>query len=297
MAGELQRVAEPRDDRSQAAIAAALAIASDQGLRVVEPRVVGSGSNRIIWLWPAPIVARVMTGTAVLHVDPGAWLARELDLGTFLAGIDAPIVAPTSAVDPGPHLSGGLWMSFWKHVEITPGGAAARELGERLRSLHDAMACYPGALARRSTVLAEIDWLLAALADHAGDDQSLLAERDRLAPLLPQGDEAGQPLHGDASLSNLLTTEAGPRWNDFEDACCGSPTWDVVGLVDDAREHHGEAFAADLLRAYGRDTDPALVQLVRDTHALYGTLWQRYRRTILAPDLRKPAGGGHAHSR
>jgi hypothetical protein len=123
MGGWLQRVAKPQDDRSQAAVAAAVAIASDEGLRVVEPHVVGRGSNRIIWLWPAPIVARVMTGTAVLHPDPSAWLARELDLGTILAGADAPIVAPTSAVDPGPHLNGGLRMSFWEHVDITPTGA------------------------------------------------------------------------------------------------------------------------------------------------------------------------------
>jgi hypothetical protein len=273
-------VAEPQDDRSQAAIAAAVAIASDQGLRVIEPRVVGRGSNRIIWLWPAPIVARVMTGTAVLHADPSAWLARELDLGIFLAGTDAPIVAPTSAVDPGPHLSGGLWISFWEHVEITPADASARELGESLRSLHDAMACYPGALPPRSAVLGEIDWLLATLAEHAGDDQTLHTERDRLAPLLTEGNEGDQPLHGDASLSNLLSTSAGPRWNDFEDVCSGSPAWDVVGLLDDAREHQGARFAAELLRAYGRDIDPTLAQLVRDTHALYGTLWQRYRRRI-----------------
>lgn len=34
--------------------------------------VVRGGSRstpRIIWLWPAPIVARVMTGTAVLHAS------------------------------------------------------------------------------------------------------------------------------------------------------------------------------------------------------------------------------------
>lgn len=197
-------MAETQDDRSQAAIAAAVAIACDEGLRVIEPRVVGCGSNRIIWLWPVPIVARVMTGTAVLHADPSAWLARELDLGTFLAGTDAPIVAPTSAVDPGPHLSGGLWMSFWEHVEITPADVSARELGESLRSLHDAMASYPGALAPRSAVLDEIDWLLAALADHAGDDQMLLTERDRPAPLLIHGDEAGQPLHGDVAIEPLI---------------------------------------------------------------------------------------------
>lgn len=82
------------------------------------------------------------------------------------------------------------------------------------------------------------------------------------------------------SLSNLLSTSAGARWNDFEDVCYGSPTWDIIGLLDDARERHGEVFAADLLRAYGRDIDPTLAQLVRDTHAVYGTLWRRYRRRM-----------------
>lgn len=239
----------------------------------------GRGSNRIIWLWPAPIVARVMTGTAVLHADPRAWLAREIDVGTFLAGAGAPIVPPVKVVNPGPHVSGGLWMSLWEHVEVIAADLTAGEVGRSLRSLHDVMARYPGALPPLSAVLEEIDWLLPALAEHAGRG-ALLEERDRLAPLLRQRDTGGQPLHGDASLSNLLSTSAGPRWNDFEDVCFGSPAWDVVGLLDDAREHNGEAFAADLLAAYGRDVDPTLTQLVRDAQALYGTLWRRYRQTI-----------------
>jgi Ser/Thr protein kinase RdoA (MazF antagonist) len=170
-------------------------------------------------------------------------------------------------------------MSLWDHVDVIPADVSAGEVGRSLRSLHDAMARYPGALPSRSAVLEEIDWLLAALAGQAGL-VALLEERDRLAPLLRQGDAGAQPLHGDASLSNLLSTSAGPRWNDFEDVCFGSPAWDVVGLLDDARDHNGEAFAADLLGAYGRDVDPTLTQLVRDAHALYGTLWRRYRRTI-----------------
>ncbi|MGH3503358.1 MAG: phosphotransferase family protein [Nocardioidaceae bacterium] len=224
-------------------------------------------------------MARVMTGTAVLHADPSAWLAREIDLGNFLAGTDAPIVAPTSSVDPGPHASGGLWLSLWDYVEVIPADVSASDVGRSLRLLHDAMARYSGALPPRSAVLAELDWLLAALAEHGGEE-ALLEERNRLAPLLPQVDGPGQPLHGDASLSNLLSTTAGSRWNDFEDACCGSPAWDVVGLLDDAREHYGEAFSAEVLAAYGRDVDPTLVQLVRDTQVLYGALWRRYRRTI-----------------
>jgi hypothetical protein len=275
-------VADTREDLSHAAVAAALAVASGEGLRVVEPRVVGRGSNRIIWLWPAPIVARVMTGTVVLHDNPRMWLAREIDVGAFLASTGAPIVPPASVVNPGPHISGGLWMSLWEHVEVIPADVPAREVGSSLRSLHDAMARYSGALPRRSAVLEEIDWLLAALGEHA--DHPLLEERDRLAPRLQQGDTEGQPLHGDASVSNLLSTNAGLRWNDFEDVCFGSPTWDVIGLLDDARAHNGDAFAADLLAAYGRDFDPTLTELVRDTQALYGTLWWRYRRTIVGAE-------------
>ncbi len=235
----------------------------------------GRGSNRIVWLWPEPIVARVMTGTSVLHTDPTVWIAREIELGIFLAGTDTPIVAPASSVDPGPHFSDGLWMSLWEHVEVLPAVASAGEIGRSLRTLHDALVGYPGVLAPRSAVLEEIDWLLGALAGRAGY-HALCEERDRLAPLLARGDIGGQALHGDASLSNLLSTRAGLRWSDFEDACFGSPAWDVIGLVDDACERFGEPFAADVLAAYRRDFDPTLKQLVRDTQLLYGTLWRRY---------------------
>ena len=170
-------------------------------------------------------------------------------------------------------------MSLWEHVEIITSEVSAADIGRSLRSLHDAMARYCGALPPRSAVLEEIDWLLTALAEHCAD-AALIEERDRLAPLMLQVDAAGQPLHGDASLSNLLSTSAGPRWNDFEDVCFGSPVWDVVGLLDDAREHHGDAFAAELLAAYEQDVDPALIPLVRGAQTLYGTLWQRYRAVV-----------------
>jgi thiamine kinase-like enzyme len=156
-------------------------------------------------------------------------------------------------------------------------------MGRSLRTLHDAMAGYPGELPPRSAVIEEIDWLLAKLAGERGI-QALAEERDRLAPLLPDGDRGGQPLHGDASLSNLLPTSAGPRWNDFEDVCSGSPAWDVVGLADDARERHGDTFAAELLAAYGRDPDPELTQLVSDAQTLYGALWHRYRSSLSTRD-------------
>ncbi len=274
----------PDDEPTRAAVTAALAVASVEGLRVAEPRIVGRGSNRIVWLWPAPIVARVMTGTVVLHTDPAGWLAREIDVCRFLADSGAPVVSPANSVDPGPHRRDGLWLSLWDYAEVIPADLSPVEIGKSLRLLHDAMASYPGALPPRAAVLVEIDWLLGTVANHP-DHAKLVSERDRLAPRLSQDDAGGQPLHGDASLSNLLSTSAGARWNDFEDVCFGSPTWDIVSLLDDAREARGEAFASALLAAYGRDLDPTITQLVRDTLALYGTLWQRYTGRAPAPAL------------
>jgi hypothetical protein len=278
-------VTEPLDEQSRAAVAAALDVASAQGLTVTDPRLVGRGSNRIVWLRPAPVVARVMTGTVVLHDDPRAWLRREIDVGLHLASQGAPIVPPASEVDPGPHLSRGLWVSLWRHVPTQDVAPSADHLGRSLRELHDALASYDGPLPPRSVALEEIDWLLNALQANP-EHQAWRDERDRLAPRLEDldTDPRAQPLHGDTAWSNLLWTADGPRWNDFEDVCIGSPAWDVVGLVDDARDRKGDAYAARVQASYGRTFDPQLTDLVRDAQTLYGTLWRRYaRRSPTAP--------------
>lgn len=159
------------------AVAAAVAVAGEQGLRVADAVPVGIGSNVIVHLRPNRIVARVMSGTVVLHPGPRAWLTRELAVGTFLGERMTAVVAPTKEIDPGPYLSGGLWLSFWEHVEVreTPLGAA--QIGGALRDLHDALAEYRGPLPPRSDVLDEISWLINALPR----DAELSAERDRLA--------------------------------------------------------------------------------------------------------------------
>ncbi|MEA2410801.1 MAG: hypothetical protein QOC77_1362, partial [Thermoleophilaceae bacterium] len=182
------------------AVAAAVAVATEQGLRVADAVPVGTGSNVIVHLRPSPIVARVMCGTVVLHPDPHAWLTREIDVGAFLAERITSVVAPTKEIDPGPHVRGNRWMSFWEYVEVRETPLEAVEIGRALRALHDALAQYRGPLPPWSNVLDEIDWLLSAL---SGDDgvSELSAERDRLAEVILEQDHATdqQPLHGDAS--------------------------------------------------------------------------------------------------
>ena len=259
------------------AVAAAVAVATEQGLRVSDAIPVGTGSNVIVHLRPSPIVARVMSGTVVLHPDPEAWLKRELDVGAFLGERMTAIVAPTKEIDPGPFVHGNLWLSFWEHVEVRTAAHEAVEAGRALRELHDALADYRGPLPARSDLLGEIDWLLHALSGEA-DASELVAERNRLADVVLEHTTDVQPIHGDASFSNLLATSNGPRWNDFEDVCIGAIEWDVAGVLSDARTARGDAFAAEVLTAYGRECDPAALDRIDRVHALYGHLWRRYVR-------------------
>jgi phosphotransferase family enzyme len=261
--------------RVRAAVAAAVAVAGEQGLPAGDAIPVGTGSNVIVHLRPSPIVARVMSGTVVLHPDPHAWLTREIDVGAFLAERTSSVVAPATGVDPGPYVRDGLWLSFWEHVDVSRGPLGAAEIGRALRALHDALADYRGPLPPRAAVLGEIDWLLGALSGQDGVSE-LGAERDRLAEAILEPAADPQPLHGDASVSNLLATGDGPRWNDFEDVCVGGIEWDLAGVLSDAQARHGDAFRAEVLAAYGRGCDPAALDRVDQVHALYGTLWRRY---------------------
>ena len=77
-------------------LAAAQAVAGAYGVACDEAVRIAAGSNDLVHLKPAPVVARVMTGTAILHDDPEQWLAREVAVGAFLAGRTDRVVPPTA---------------------------------------------------------------------------------------------------------------------------------------------------------------------------------------------------------
>jgi Ser/Thr protein kinase RdoA (MazF antagonist) len=86
----------------------------------------------------------------------------------------------------------------------------------------------------------------------------------------------GQPIHGDASLSNVLYTSGGVIWNDFEDVCSGPIAWDLAGLVDSARARgESDAYIDTILNAYsGPDLHELAVFI--DAHRLYGAVWDAF---------------------
>jgi hypothetical protein len=264
------------------ALAAARAVARAHGVACDDAVRIAAGSNVLVHLRPAPVVARVMTGTAVLHDDVEQWLGREVAVGAYVADRSDLVVPPTDILPPGPHEQDGLWMTLWKFV---PHDAQApppepRELGRSLRRLHAALADFPGDLAPLSEIRDWLERLLAELRPSPSltrrDIDRLGFKLDALTPAVFESSLPAQALHGDASLSNLLSTERGLVWNDLEDVCAGPVAWDIAGLMSSARSRGQSAtFIEELLAGYG---DPGVEDLgaFLEAHALYEVVWHAF---------------------
>jgi Phosphotransferase enzyme family len=263
-------------------LAAAQAVAREHGVACDEAVRIAAGSNVLVHLKPAPVVARVMTGTAVLHGDVKEWLAGEVAVGAFLAERTDLVVPPSDLLPPGPHEHDGLWMTLWKfvaHDEQAP-PPEPRELGRSLRELHAALAEFPGDLAPLSEIR---DWLARLLGElrpspplTQRDIDGLHFELDALTPAVFESSLPAQALHGDASIGNLLRTDGRLIWNDLEDVCAGPVAWDVAGLVASARTRgHSATFIEELLAGYG---GPGLdgLQTFLEAHAVYDVVWQAF---------------------
>ena len=251
------------------ALAAAQAVAREYGVACDEAVRIAAGSNALVHLKPSPVVARVMTGTAVLHDDPEQWLAREVAVGTFLAARTDLVVPPSDLLPPGPHERDGLWMTMWRfvpHDDQAP-PPEPRELGRSLRALHEALAGFTGELAPLSGIR---DWL----AELSAARPDLRAELEALTPTVFESPLPAQALHGDVSVGNLLRSDGRLLWNDFEDVCSGPLQWDVAGLVASARARgHGPEFTDALLAGYG---DVEGLEPFLEAHALYETIWRAH---------------------
>lgn len=238
------------------------ALARDLGLGRVEPRPIGHASNLVVHLEPAPVVARVMTATRVLHEDVPGWLARVVDVASFLAGRDAPVAPPTDLVAPGPHEHEGEWVTLWRWVDDAPGPPPRpAETAASLRELHAALADYPGDLPSFTETAVALDRL--------PEVGHLRAELGRVRPLIATAGPV-QPLHGDPGPSNTLREDGRLLWNDLEDVCVGPVAWDLASAL-------GEGPARTALAAYGEEVDPEELDRFAEVFDLYARIWRAWR--------------------
>ncbi len=244
--------------------------------------MIHAGSNVLVHLRPAPVVARVMTGTVVLHDDPQRWLEREISVLCFLAPAGI-AVRPSPLIAPGPYEHDGLWMTLceWvEHQDHDGPGDDPEAFGRALRDLHSRLATFTGELGGFLDVWHDIERLRRQLRPtDALSAKTIDALRQRLLALRAPVFETPRPvqaLHGDVSLSNLFRTGSGLLWSDFEDTFRGPVQWDVASYVMSLRDRGADsAFVARVLGEYGWPDERQLIPF-NEAHDLYGEIWRLY---------------------
>lgn len=241
------------DALSVGAVHAAEQVAQAHGITVESTQVVADGSNLLVHLSPAPLLARVATTSALLRRPVSAWLGRDVSIAGYLHSQGAPVVPPSDLLPPGPHQYDGYTMSFWQWVEHDrDADISTAAAGAMLRDLHETLRGYrpanPGGELPLLEIFNEITrWLKFLEGRHALSGGELIQLREthwRLAETLRYGGRTIQPVHGDAHRKNLLKTAKGWLWTDFEDACSGTTAWDIACLVRTAPEGIEAALAS-----------------------------------------------------
>ena len=249
-------------------------MAREHGRAARDPVVLEDSSNTLVWLRPAPVVARVAALTARVRADGGeAHQRREVEVAGHLAAAGAPVLGPSDLLPPGPHERDGRWMTFWPYVDHDEARAVSAEDAARLlRQVHDALAAFVGELPRLAPVLVEVPRIIDVLAEQGAvspaDAESLRAAQARLVPRLESLGPV-QPLHGDAHVGNMLAPRgAEPLWSDFEDVCSGPVAWDLACL-----RRHSSAFGDAALEAYGAPVDEERIEVCLEARELEVTVW------------------------
>jgi Phosphotransferase enzyme family len=238
---------------SDSAIAAALAVAREQGIRCDEPLVLRDAWHILLHLRPAPVVARVSTGLPYPEGPDPQDVVRELAVASHAARAGAAVIPPTDEVDAGPHERGGHIVTFWRYAPPHPDPDAA-EAGRALRVIHEALTDCDVELPPM-TRPRDIEAMLSSLP--AGPDTEVLR-----AAVSSAHDADGQALHGDAHLWNCLGSSTGPLWHDFETACRGPREYDLAALVMDDRVNGDHPEARVALQAYGGHDESLLDDMV-----------------------------------
>jgi Ser/Thr protein kinase RdoA (MazF antagonist) len=219
----------------QRALRAAAEVAGRLGAGVVEPRLLADLNNVSIRLEPLPVVARVFA-VGRFRADVAA-LGRELAIAHHLAGKNAPIVRPVADLPAGPHVCGDLAVTLWEFTPHRPATERdSNQAAAAIVAIHTALVDFRGPLPALEAKFAEVRAMLeeptAMPALAAADRALLLNAHDRIMARLAVLAPRQRLVHGDAHLGNVLMTEGGARWTDFEAACLAPAEWDLALLSE-----------------------------------------------------------------
>jgi aminoglycoside phosphotransferase (APT) family kinase protein len=228
----------------QQAMAAAIGVATSQGLAVDDAVVIHNSNKLTLRLLPADVAARV---APLAHQN-----ARfELELAQRLAAAGSPVAALDPRVRPDVYRQDGFDVTLWTYYEQQ--GAP-----------EDSPAAYADALARLHGGMRTLDIPSRRFTDRVDDALLIVSDRDG-SPTL--GDEVRellhhtladqrravsehggeQLLHGEPHPGNLISTRDGLLFIDFETTCRGPVEFDLAHSPPDVAAYYPGA-DHDILR-------------------------------------------------
>jgi len=238
--------------------------------------ILQNGSTLVLRL-SETLVARVVTDVDGPRQGP-EWFARENEVALHLAGLGAPVIPPHPEIPAGPHEHLGHTLNFWSYVQVVEETPEPAVIGRSLYRCHEILRKYPGSLPELA-ILRESLGLLEGL-ERGGHfpktTLQLLKERlDSSIAVLRTFPH--QALHGDAHPGNLLNTETGVLWTDWEDTFSGPVEWDVASIIWNARvldeDHETADEILDAYRAAGGRIDPVALRFSMIARAAVMSAW------------------------
>lgn len=252
--------------RTARAVSAATAAGRDLGLEVSQPRVLYDAFSVIVHLAPVPVVVRVPTvlppSYSATPETQTAQQRRELAVTGWLADRGHPVVPPSPLVPREPVRRDGFSMTFWQLIDEVPdAGTNIMRRIEQTAHLHAALRCYDGDLDFWAPFATYIPDGLAALERmpellSAADLERAQREWAVIAPVLtsPHAFEQTfpgvgiQPIHGDAPYYNMISTQDGDLWSDFELVTLGAIESDLAMVGPEGISAYNAAATAAGLR-------------------------------------------------
>jgi hypothetical protein len=229
-------------------------IADDLGVAASDAELLQLTNNAVFALPTAGVVIRIARSHRLHDRVP-----KVVQLGQWFAEVDAPAIRLAPAVARQVQ-AGDLLASIWRYVPPTPPPPTAEDLGRVLHEFH-ALSAPPFPLPSWDPIADARLRLTDAEGLSEGDRCFLLDWCDRLrlklAPLTERA--AGQLIHGDAHVGNLLREPNGRVvLCDFDATCSGPWQVDLAAVAVGGARFGRTGPPSALATAYGYDvtTDP-----------------------------------------
>jgi aminoglycoside phosphotransferase (APT) family kinase protein len=217
------------------AMAAATALAGALGLPVSDAVVIHNSNKLALRLLPCDVFARL----APLGQEVAA---LEVELAQRLAAVPSPVAALEPRVEPGVYERDSFAVTLWTYYAATPDHYSPADYADALQRLHGGMrgveVTPPHFMERVAAAERLVTNRHETPALSEGDRHLILDTLHSAGRQIHSRGAAEQLLHGEPHSGNLLRTQGGLLFIDFETCCRGPVEFDVAHVPDEVSAHY-----------------------------------------------------------